>query len=165
MSALVYAAVGFLFGGRKPPPQLSYGKPLDFGADVPVFPPFAMMLTMLTGRLLWFATGKRLPFTPKLLRTTPVRVALFAIGLAITKFVVLDGAGGELTKAGSGTLFTPVEGLATEGLFSITRERRYSPFRASRESDPFSHCVSSPGSQAIRCTPPSSSSPSRRSRP
>ena len=134
MSALVSAIVGFFFGGKKPPPQLSYGKPLDLSADVPVFPPFAMMLTMLTARMLWYVTGKRLPFLPKLFQATPVRVALFAVGLAFTKFVVLDGAGGQLAEAGSGTLFTPVEGLATEGLYSITREAL--PIRSARACGP-----------------------------
>merc|ERR1712070_914846 len=93
-----------------PPPQLSYGKPFDFYADVPLFPPMVLPVTMLASRLLWKLSGKRLSY-----HSLPMwlRVAVLAIGLGISKFVVLDGAGGELKNAGSGTLFTPVEGLAT----------------------------------------------------
>ena len=115
-----------LFFDKKPSPQLTFGKPFDFSADVPIFPPVAMMLTMMTSRLIWMISGKRLNFVPAPLSALPVRVAILAVGLAITKFVVLDGAGGELSKAGSGTLFTPVEGLATEGLYAVTRNPMYS---------------------------------------
>ena len=77
-----------MFGfGSKPLPQLSFGLPIDLSADVPIFPPFAMMLTMMTSRLIWKITGKRLAW-----HNLPmsVRVAILAVGLAITKFVVLD---------------------------------------------------------------------------
>ena len=111
-----------LFGSKAAPPQLSFGLPINFSADIPIFPPFAMMLTMMTSRLIWKITGKRLAW-----HNLPmsVRVALLAVGLAITKFVVLDNAGGELAKAGSGTMFTPVGGLATEGLYAYTRNPMY----------------------------------------
>jgi protein-S-isoprenylcysteine O-methyltransferase Ste14 len=110
----------------KTAPALSFGKPIDPSADVPIFPPFAMFMTMMTGRLIWYLSGKQLSFLPKFLRPLSVRVAILAVGLAFTKFVVLDGAGGDLKKAGSGTLFTTVDGLATEGLFAITRNPMYS---------------------------------------
>ena len=109
----------------KTPPQLSYGKPFDPSADVPLFPPAAMMLTMMTSRLIWKLTGKRLSWVPRPFSAMAFRIALLAVGLACTKLVVLDGAGAELSKAGSGTLFVPVEGLATDGLYMYTRNPMY----------------------------------------
>ena len=44
----------------KPAPQLTFGKPFDPSADVPLFPPGAMMATVMTGRLLAKLTGKQL---------------------------------------------------------------------------------------------------------
>ena len=111
-----------LFGSKAPPPQLSFGLPIDISADIPLFPPFAVMLTMMTSRLIWKITGKRLAWHNFPLS---VRVAILASGLAFTKFVVLDNAGGELKKAGSGTMFTPVGGLATEGLYAYSRNPMY----------------------------------------
>ena len=98
------------------PPQLTVGMPIDFSADVPIFPPFALMLTMITSRILWMLSGKRLSYVPAPISALPVRIAILAMGLAITKLFVLDSAGGELKNAGSGTLFTPVGGLATSGI-------------------------------------------------
>ena len=46
-----------LFGSKAAPPQLSFGLPINFSADVPIFPPFAMMLTMMTSRLIWKITA------------------------------------------------------------------------------------------------------------
>lgn len=113
--------LGGLFGGRQPPPQLTYGKPIDFSADVPIFPPFVIPLTMLSSRLIWKLSGNRLSYLPNALSPLAFRVAILAVMVAVVKFVVLDLAGGELAKAGSGTLFTEVNGLATEGIYTITR--------------------------------------------
>ena len=96
--------------------------PVDFSADVPIFPPFSMMLTMITGRIIWKVTGQRLSFHNVKM---PVRIAVLAIGFAMAKFAVLDNAGGSLAEAGSGTLFTPVGGLATTGLYEYTRNPMY----------------------------------------
>ena len=53
------------------------------------------------------------------------RMAILAAGLAFTKSYVLDQANGTLEAAGSGALFTPVEGLATEGIYATTRNPMY----------------------------------------
>ena len=113
-----------IFGAKKAPPQLTFGMPIDLSADVPIFPPFALMLTMMTARLMWKLSGKRLSYVPAPLSALPVRIAILAIGLACTKFLVLDKAGGELKAAGSGTLFTPVGGLAVDGIYQMTRNVR-----------------------------------------
>ena len=112
------------FGFRSPPPQLSYGKPIDLSADVPIFPPAAMILTVFTGRIMARITGIRLSFLKPPLTSVPVRVAVFAVNIAMILFF-FDTAGGTLAEAGSGALFTPVGGLATTGLFQITRNPMY----------------------------------------
>ena len=121
-----------IFGAKKAPPQLTFGMPIDLSADVPIFPPFALMLTMMTARLMWKLSGKRLSYVPAPLSALPVRIAILAIGLACTKFLVLDKAGGELKAAGSGTLFTPVGGLAVDGIYQMTRNVSGRP-RAARK--------------------------------
>ncbi len=113
----------FGFSRRQPPPQLTYGKPIDFNANVPIFPPFAVMLTVMAGILLWQLTGKR--FTYPLLSNMSVRVSILAAGIAFFKCVVFDVADSQLASAGSGALFTPVNGLATEGIYTITRNPMY----------------------------------------
>ena len=114
----------FLFG-RQPAPQLTVGKPFDPSADVPLFPPAALLLTMLTARALWAVSGKRFSFVPAPLSALAARMAILAAGLAFTKLYVLDQANGTLEAAGSGALFTPVEGLATEGIYATTRNPMY----------------------------------------
>ena len=106
-------------------PKLSVGHPVDFSADVPIFPPFAMGLTVGVGCLLWRATGIRLGFLPSLLQPLWVRVAVLATGLGATKVLLLDAAGPELAAAGSGTFFTPVGGLATSGIYASMRNPMY----------------------------------------
>ena len=112
------------FGPPPPPPQLTYGKPINIYADVPIFPPFSMMMTIMTGRLIAKLTGKRLAFLPGPLSKLPVRIAILACGLAIFLSGLKDAAGA-LTDAGSGALFTPVDGLATTGIYEISRNPMY----------------------------------------
>ena len=113
------------FSSAKGPPQLTYGKPIDFNADVPIFPPFAMMLTIISSQIIRKLTGRSLAFLPAICRPKSVRAAFLAVMLAVTKFIVLDSAGGELQKSGSGTLFVPVNGLATGGIYAYTRNPMY----------------------------------------
>lgn len=93
-----------LFGGRQPPPQLTYGKPIDFSADVPIFPPFVIPLTMMSSRLIWKLSGKRLSYLPKALSPLAFRVAVLAIMVAVVKFVVVSI---ELLSAPAHTLGFP----------------------------------------------------------
>ena len=113
------------FGSKAPPPQLTYGKPINIYADIPIFPPFAMMLTVACSQIIRKLTGKPLAFLPAPLSTVPVRVAFFAIAFPSIILMVLNPAGGELKAAGSGTLFTPVNGLATTGIYESTRNPMY----------------------------------------
>ena len=107
-------------------PQLTFGKPIDFSADVPIFPPATVMLTMITSRILWKASGRRLGWVPPPISALAVRIAVLAVAVYLTVGVVLHQAGTELAAAGSGTLFTPVNGLATTGIYEITRNPMYS---------------------------------------
>ena len=103
------------------PPQLSFGFPIDLSADVPIFPPAATLLTVITGivaaRL--FGRVRLAPLVP-----AGIRVAALAIG-AGAAYSLVTQAGSELKFAGSGTLFTPVGGLATGGLYQYTRNPMY----------------------------------------
>jgi|EP00900_Chrysochromulina_parva_P008486 hypothetical protein len=113
-----------MIGSPPPPPQLTVGKPINLYADVPIFPPFAVALTIMTGLLLAKLTGKRLAFLPAPLSKLPVRIAFMACALAFAK-MEFDEASGALETAGSGTFFTPVNGLATTGLYKFTRNPMY----------------------------------------
>jgi protein-S-isoprenylcysteine O-methyltransferase Ste14 len=106
-------------------PQLTAGMPIDFSADVPIFPPAATAMCALLGLLLRRLSGARLHILPAkcsgLWFRTAVTAAVAAICLA-----VLNQAGNTLADAGSGTVFTPVHGIATDGLYKYTRNPMYS---------------------------------------
>ena len=106
-------------------PQLTHGMPVDFSADVPIFPPAATALCALLGVLLWKLTGARLRVLPAPLAGLSFRLAVTA-AVAAVSVAVLSRAGNTLKEAGSGTLFTPVGGMATDGPYSFTRNPMYS---------------------------------------
>jgi protein-S-isoprenylcysteine O-methyltransferase Ste14 len=106
-------------------PQLTHGMPVDFSADVPIFPPAATALCALLGVLLWKLTGARLRVLPAPLAGLSFRLAVTA-AVAAVSVAVLSRAGNSLKDAGSGTLFTPVGGMATDGPYSFTRNPMYS---------------------------------------
>ena len=123
MSTLSLLLDFFDFGG-KPAPQLTVGLPIDLSKDIPVFPPFALLLTIVASVLVGKLSGKRCAYLPAPLSALPVRLGILAIGLGVTK-LLLDTAGGTLKEVGSGTMFTPVGGLATAGIYSVTRNPMY----------------------------------------
>lgn len=120
MNVITEAWFGFRRTGV--PPQLTFGQPIDFSADVPIIPPFAMFLTIFASGIFWKLSGRRLPLLPNI--PLAVRVAALAVGVA-TAYILVNQAGNELKAAGSGTLFVPVGGLATGGLYEITRNPMY----------------------------------------
>ena len=105
-------------------PQLTFGKPIDFSADVPVFPPGATAFAALAGVFLWKATGVRLQFLPTPLAGMFFRLSVVA-AIAAVSFGVLSTAGKTLQDAGSGTLFLPVNGLATAFPYDTSRNPMY----------------------------------------
>jgi|Transcript_32061 protein-S-isoprenylcysteine O-methyltransferase Ste14 len=105
----------------KPLPQLTYGMPIDMAADVPLFPPFATALTVFVA----FVCSRIVRLKLATWISLSFRVVALAIAIGMSIWVVRT-AGDELDSAGSGTLFTPVGGLATGGLYQYTRNPMYS---------------------------------------
>lgn len=106
-------------------PQLTFGKPVDFSADVPIFPPAAAALCALIGILLRELSGTRLQILPVKCSGLSFRMAVTA-AVAAMSTAVLSRAGTVLADAGSGTAFTPVHGIATDGPYRFTRNPMYS---------------------------------------
>ena len=108
-----------------PPQQLTVGWPVNPSADVPVFPPFALLLTFLSSQLMWRLTKKRLRWLSWPIDSRWVRLAAF-VGAASVTLSIADAAGKALEDAGSGVMFTEVNGLATDWPFDSVRNPMYS---------------------------------------
>ena len=103
---------------------LRVGKPVDFSAEVPVYPPFALLAAFAASLLMWRLTGKRLRWLSWPIDSKWVRVAAF-VGAVSVAVSVVDAAGKALRDAGSGINFVDVEGLATTFPFDATRNPMY----------------------------------------
>jgi protein-S-isoprenylcysteine O-methyltransferase Ste14 len=103
---------------------LRVGKPVDLGADVPIFPPFALLFCFAASLAMWRMTGKRLRWLSWPVDSKWVRVAAF-VGAVSVAVSVVDAAGKALRDAGSGINFVDVEGLATTFPFDATRNPMY----------------------------------------
>jgi protein-S-isoprenylcysteine O-methyltransferase Ste14 len=103
---------------------LRVGKPVDFSAEVPVYPPFALLAAFAASLLMWRLTGKRLRWLSWPIDSKWVRVAAF-VGAVSVLVSVVDAATRALRDAGSSINFTDVEGLATAFPFDATRNPVY----------------------------------------
>ena len=67
---------------------LRVGKPVDFSAEVPVYPPFALLAAFAASLLMWRLTGKRLRWLSWPIDSKWVRVAAFvgAASVAVRDF-------------------------------------------------------------------------------
>lgn len=114
--ATVFQTTG---GGVENPNQLSVGP----NGDIPIFPPIAVLLCVLLGAVLARTFDKK-GFLPKFMKGYFIRmgifIALFACGMA-----VLSGSSAALKATTTGPNFTPVNGLATSGPFSVSRNSIY----------------------------------------
>ena len=106
------------------PKRLTVGWPIDFSADVPILPPFALLLTFLSSLVMWFVTKKRLRWLAWPIDSKWVRIAAF-VGAASVVASVADAASKALDEAGSGVNFTEVTGLAVDFPFDGTRNPMY----------------------------------------
>lgn len=108
------------FGGSKDAPQLSVG----WGGDIPILPPFLALglaaVSLLIDRLV------KVPLLPKnsAFRSFNFRLVIALAGMVATYYVISIG-GQELESVGSGVAFTPVGGLATTGVYALTRNPLY----------------------------------------
>lgn len=98
--------------------------PIDFSADIPLFPPAACALCVVAGLLLRRISGRRASFLPQPLSSVYFRLAVVA-AVAAACVGVLNPAGNALRDAGSGVDFTPVSGLATAFPYTVSRNPMY----------------------------------------
>jgi protein-S-isoprenylcysteine O-methyltransferase Ste14 len=113
-----------LFVVAMAPKRLTVGWPIDFSADVPILPPFALLLTFLSSLVMWFVTKMRLRWLAWPIDSKWVRIAAF-VGAASVVASVADAASKALDEAGSGVNFTEVTGLAVDFPFDGTRNPMY----------------------------------------
>lgn len=106
-------------GGLDNPNQLSVGP----NGDIPVFPPIAVLLCILLGAILSYAFDKK-GFLPKFLKAYKTRVALFGV-LFGCGMSILSASSRALKYQSTGPNFTPVNGLAVTGPFSVSRNPIY----------------------------------------
>ena len=78
---------------------LRVGKPVDFSAEVPVYPPFALLAAFAASLLMWRLTGKRLRWLSWPIDSKWVRVAAF-VGAVSVLVSVVDAATRALRDAG-----------------------------------------------------------------
>mmetsp|Transcript_5255 Transcript_5255/g.13210 ORF Transcript_5255/g.13210 Transcript_5255/m.13210 type:complete len:178 (-) Transcript_5255:360-893(-) len=106
-------------------PHLTVGRPVDFSADVPVFPPVAALMSVMTGLIMWSVTRKRLRFLAWPMDALALRFAVFASAVAV--FLSIVHASAEALDANlSGVDFVPVGGLAKSYPFDSCRNPMYS---------------------------------------
>jgi len=110
-----------LFGTAPETPnnQLSVG----IGGDIPIFPPFFVLLMSLAGFVLQ-ALLPRLPFLPPAVSKLAVRIPLFLVAAA-TFFTVVNSSGAALEQAGTKVDFGPVSKIASSGFFAYSRNPIY----------------------------------------
>ena len=99
---------------------ITYGSPVDFNAEIPVFPPAAGMFATVFGLALWAVSGARATFLPLRISNIFVRVGISASILAFSSLYVrvCENA---LIGAGSAVKFTEVKGICTTFPFNVSR--------------------------------------------
>jgi hypothetical protein len=84
---------------------------------------------VLVGLLLWQLSGTRLKFLPRGVDNEYVRLAV-AAAVAAVAFGIVNVGGNALRDAGSGTAFTPVNGLATAFPYNTSHNPMCAPLAA-----------------------------------
>lgn len=102
---------------------LTFGYPIDFNADVPIFPPAAFAMATLCSVVLAVYV-RRFRFLPPALATTTTRLAVL---FALVSSAVWDvrTSQSRLEEAGSGVLFVEPKGLTQDFPFSVIRNPMY----------------------------------------
>ena len=94
------------------------------GGDIPIFPPIAFFLLVFLALLPIITKNNRLRFVPRKIAALPIRMALFAFGVALA-LKLARAADAELGRVGTTPNFSAVIKIATQGPFAYTRNAMY----------------------------------------
>ena len=108
-----------IYADTSDPHRLSVGL---IGGDIPIFPPFAFLLSIGMALMLWSLTHKRYRIVPS--HSLYMRGATMAVGVALAMGLA-NAVEVELIRVGTIANFANVAKIATQGPFAYTRNGMY----------------------------------------
>jgi len=95
------------------------------GGDVPIFPPFAILLTISGGFLSWFVSGNRQRYLPKDLGSSVSLRSCLSIAMVMFGVRTVTLCEDELKKAETEANFEPVTKVCETGPYKYSRNLMY----------------------------------------
>ena len=108
-----------IYADTSDPHRLSVGL---IGGDIPIFPPFAFLLSIGMALMMWSITRKRYRIVPS--HSLYMRGATMAVGVALAMGLA-NAVEVELIRVGTIANFANVAKIATQGPFAYTRNGMY----------------------------------------